>query len=368
MSGVNAHALLASCPATLPQQSTAKQPAWQQRRHAILPAPLSFIESVSWQPAARSATLACRLQSAHLSWLWGCSSLPSAVPLELGLAAVAMLGDRAASCSLQGVVLSRAGQLQLVQQASPVLLASVDMPLGQIRIASRLDRGVEGILTASAAEAGQPFMCPKPTSSAGRAWLPSLPHAADVQATACTASLASCEGPGSFCCHPAAQQAALDLRTAADRASGGNLSSASFVAAMPGHLPQALMAMRSSVGLHAESAPAAVMDGLTFGAAMPALPMLTAANSLAYAVQLQVAGTAPTCIGQPSPGEIAIFAATASTSQLICSQAVHHPAAVQVLRSCYLVPNGQLPQVPVSSSIPRPQQHGGSQQPLPLRP
>ena len=318
MSGVNAHALLASCPATLPQQSTAKQPSWQQRRHAILPAPHSLIESMSWQPAARTATLACRLQSAYLSWLWDCSSLPSAVPLELGLAAVAMLGDRAASCSLQGVVLSRAGQLQLVQQASPVLLASVDMPLGQIHIASRLDRGVEGILTASAAAAGQPLPSTTYNSSAGRAWLPPLPRAADVAATACTASLASCEGPGSFCCQPAAQQAALNLRTAADGASGGDLSSASFVAAMPGVVPQALIAMCSSVGLHAESAPAAVMDGIKTSAAAPALPTLTAADSLAYAVQLQIAGTAPACIGRLPTGEAPCSAANTITT-LSCS-------------------------------------------------
>ena len=306
MSGVNAHALLAGSP---PVQAMASQPpVWHQKRHAILPAPRSMVESVAWMPAAKAATFACRLQSAHLSFLWGHASLPPAVPLELGLSALAMLADRPSACTLQDVVLTgAAAQLCLRQQAQPVLLASVDAATGQISILAGTASGLSAALQAAASAAVQ---LPAPLAAAAtapcKAWLPGLAPSAGASNISCTASLAPSQSAGSFCCHPAAQQAALDLNKLASGVSAGQLSAAACISAVPGQLPEGAAATSRDASLQAASGSAAVFEGILMRPADVQQPAVSAAaDYLAYAVQLQVASTTPTGRICPPQGESA---------------------------------------------------------------
>ena len=300
MSGVNAHALLASCP-VIDSHHSAQQLMWQQRRHAILPAPHILLESVSWLPVAQVATFACRMQSAHLNSLWSHGSLPSAVPLELGLAAVAVLSGRPSASSLQAVVLSGAGQLQPAQQACPVIVASMGAASGQISIASRFAGGLDTLMSASAAATAQPA-APAFPSTKRAAWLLPTQQTADLSTPGCTASLATSNSSG-FCTFPAAQQAALDLVTASGRAGGCQLSAVSCITTMSGHTPQHAAAACSTLSVHAAAMTTAHMAGMSMHPAGTERPAPSAADGLAYAVQLQVADAASAVHSRPSHGK-----------------------------------------------------------------
>ena len=90
MSGVNAHALVAQ-PGTAQAYTSATALQWQRTRLHVVPAAHSFLESLSYSSASRTAVFAVRLASSGAALLWGCSTLPAAVALELGLAAGSML-------------------------------------------------------------------------------------------------------------------------------------------------------------------------------------------------------------------------------------------------------------------------------------
>ena len=199
------------------------------------------------------------------------------------------------------MVLTGAGQLQLVQQACPVVVASVEASSGHISIASRFAGGLDTHMSASAA--AQPAAPAAPgTSTVRAAWLPPAQRKPDLSNSCCIASLATSNSSG-FCSFPAAQQAALDLTTASGRAGGCQLSSVSCIMMMSGQTPQHAAATCSTLSVHAAERTTAHMEGISMRPAGTEQPAPSAADSLTYAVQLQVAAVPSTGHSRPPHGK-----------------------------------------------------------------
>ena len=304
MSGVNAHALLMQ-PGSVPEPRPQTALHWQRTRLHVVPAVHSLLESASYSSSSRRASFACRLGTASTSFLWGCHSLPPAVALELGLAAGSMLLEPRAAVAVQRIVLW--GSLAMKGlQSQPCLAVSVQGG-GQLAVSSSSRPAASGMLmTAQLALQQQQHQQQRAAVSTATiaAWLPAHPARRHAGGTA--AGLAAQDGPGSFCSHPSTQQAALDL--AVIRQPGAmQLAAADCLTCALGCAPLSAASTAAEAStLAASGTLAAALSGMQL---REARSLATPADSLAYAVEMQVAAPAPPAACRPPPGEACCLSA-----------------------------------------------------------
>ena len=300
MSGVNAHALLTQPISTAPAARAALQ--WQHSRLHVIPPVHSLLESFSLSVHSRASSFACRLSAPSMAFLWGCASLPPAVTLELALAAGSMLQDPKAAIAVQRAVLQ--GSVPTDNISSRPCLAISIASNGQVAVSSSSRPAATAmLLTATLVTLSQQ----PPTAARTRTahWLPAMGSMHSVGSS--TADLAPLDSSGCFCIHPTAQQAVLDLSAACTAAAAGSpaqrLAAAACLAYTPGSTASsAASSADAASALASNGAACTALSGLQMRAASAAQRGSVPTDSLAYAVEMQVASVAPQASYTPGPG------------------------------------------------------------------
>ena len=230
--------------------------------------------------------------------------------------------DAKAPLALQQVALQGAQGLQ-EPQSRPCLAISM-LSTGEVAVSSSLGSTAPSMLMSA-----QLAACKQQLGHSAQrraSWFSLMPQLTQQSSSA---QLAPHKGPGSFCCHPAAQQAALDLCSVWQQPAT-QLAAAACLVCTPGCGGAGAVASSSADAsvLAEPGSAAAVVSGMQRRAVSCQQPAVALGDSLAYAVELQVASTAPPSTCRPQTGDCVWHCKCFSCSDWQPDQQLHGPAAL----------------------------------------